>query len=101
MGSLQMLIMATWAGLVQRFSLNIEDYPEVMTGGFLWFKDLTLSDPYFILPLVNALLIFLNMSVNLQLNLVQPWFSWFQRDDKDEEVLRGLPIVDFPFLLHA
>ena len=63
LGFLQILILTVWAGLVQRFSLNVEDYPEIMTGGFLWFKDLTLSDPYFILPLINAAMIILNISV--------------------------------------
>lgn len=59
----QMMILFVWAGIVQRFSLNIEDYPEVMTGGFLWFKDLTMTDPYFILPLLNSIMILLNFSV--------------------------------------
>ena len=63
LGFIQLLIIAVWAGLVQRFSLNVEDYPEVMTGGFLWFKDLTLSDPYFILPLINAIMLTLNSTV--------------------------------------
>jgi YidC/Oxa1 family membrane protein insertase len=50
----QIILMGVWAGLVQRFSFKIEDYPEMMTGGFFWFKDLSMSDPYFILPLINA-----------------------------------------------
>ncbi len=57
--------MTVWAGLVQRFSLNVEDYPEIMTGGFLWFKDLTLSDPYFIIPFINSFLIFMNICVTI------------------------------------
>lgn len=60
-----MLTLAVWAGLVQRFSLNIEDYPEIMTGGFLWFKDLTLSDPYFIIPFINAVFVLLNLIVTI------------------------------------
>lgn len=62
---LQGLTMIVWAGLVQRFSYNIEDYPEMLTGGFLWFKDLSISDPYFILPALNVLFIFLNIYVKL------------------------------------
>ncbi len=53
-----------WAGLVQRFSFKVEDYPEMMTGGFLWFKDLSMTDPYFILPLLNSITIFLNTYVD-------------------------------------
>lgn len=47
-------VLIIWAGLVQRFAFNIEDYPEMITGGFLWFKDLSVPDPYFILPLLNC-----------------------------------------------
>jgi len=59
----QGLILATWTGLVQRFSFEVEDYPEMMTGGFLWFKDLSMTDPYFILPLLNSFSIMLNAYV--------------------------------------
>ena len=60
-------ILACWAGLVQRFSFNIEDYPEMMSGGFLWFKDLSMSDPYLILPILNSFLITANIYVILNL----------------------------------
>ena len=63
----QLLILLSWAGLVQRFSLNVEDYPEVMTGGFFWFKDLTASDPYFILPMLNSFVILFTILVLLYL----------------------------------
>jgi len=61
-----------WAGLVQRFSFNLEDYPEMLTGGFLWFKDLSLPDPYFILPILNCMTILMNMYVSKKIVL---WFS--------------------------
>jgi hypothetical protein len=61
---LQGLTLVVWAGLVQRFSFNIEDYPEMLTGGFLWFKDLSMNDPYFILPALTSFLILLNIYVN-------------------------------------
>jgi hypothetical protein len=61
----QFLSLGVWAGLVQRFSFNVEDYPEMLTGGFLWFKDLSMSDPYFILPFLNSFFILLNIYVNL------------------------------------
>jgi hypothetical protein len=61
----QGLTLATWAGLVQRFSFNIEDYPEMINGGLFWFKDLSMTDPYFILPLINVFFIYLNIYVKL------------------------------------
>jgi hypothetical protein len=60
---LQGLTLAVWAGLVQRFSFNIEDYPEMLNGGFLWFKDLSMSDPYLILPALTSFVILLNFYV--------------------------------------
>lgn len=59
----QGLILVCWTGLVQRFSFNVEDYPEIMTGGFLWFKDLSMTDPYFLLPLFNSLIIMITSYV--------------------------------------
>jgi membrane protein insertase Oxa1/YidC/SpoIIIJ len=59
----QGMILLCWTGLVQRFSFNVEDYPEMMTGGFLWFKDLSMTDPYLILPILNSVVIMLNTYV--------------------------------------
>jgi len=59
----QGLILVCWTGLVQRFSFNVEDYPEIMTGGFLWFKDLSMTDPFFLLPLFNSFIIMVNSYV--------------------------------------
>jgi hypothetical protein len=55
----QIGIMAAWAGLVQRFSYHVEDYPEMLTGGFFWFKDLSVTDQYFLLPSINCLVMIL------------------------------------------
>ena len=63
LNGVQILIFGCWTGLVQRFSFHVEDYPEMMTGGFLWFKDLSMTDPYFILPALNSFSIFLNAYV--------------------------------------
>jgi membrane protein insertase Oxa1/YidC/SpoIIIJ len=57
-------VLACWAGLVQRFAYNVEDYPEMLTGGFFWFRDLSNIDPYFILPILNAITLTLNLYVN-------------------------------------
>jgi membrane protein insertase Oxa1/YidC/SpoIIIJ len=51
-----MFLTMTNACLIQRVVLHVEDYPEVFTGGFLWFKDLSMVDPFYILPLINLFL---------------------------------------------
>lgn len=61
---IQLISFIVWATLVQKFTWNLEDYPGMLTGGFLWFKDLTVSDPYFILPTLNAILMAMNISNN-------------------------------------
>lgn len=60
---MQIIILIAWAALVQRMSIFIEDYPEFIDGGFLWLKDLTVPDPYFILPFINCVCIGINIVV--------------------------------------
>uniref|UniRef100_A0A914E201 Uncharacterized protein n=1 Tax=Acrobeloides nanus TaxID=290746 RepID=A0A914E201_9BILA len=38
--------------------MNYADYPGLQSGGWLWFKDLTQYDPYFLLPAISAVIIF-------------------------------------------
>jgi membrane protein insertase Oxa1/YidC/SpoIIIJ len=57
-------VLACWAGLVQRFAYNVEDYPEMLSGGFLWFRDLSNIDPYFVLPILNSVALTLNLYVS-------------------------------------
>jgi membrane protein insertase Oxa1/YidC/SpoIIIJ len=66
--SAQGLVFLTFASLVQRFSFKVEDYPEILSGGFLWFKDLSMPDPYFILPVINQFILLLMLYVNFKLN---------------------------------
>jgi len=37
----------------------------MLTGGFLWFKDLSLHDPLFILPILNGVTMIFNIYVSL------------------------------------
>jgi YidC/Oxa1 family membrane protein insertase len=39
---------------LQEMSYNVDIYPGMTTDGFLWFKDLSEADPYFILPVLFA-----------------------------------------------
>jgi len=39
------------------------NYPGLSEGGTLWFKDLTVADPYFVLPLISAASLFAVMKV--------------------------------------
>lgn len=83
----QGIIFLVWSGLVQKFSYNLEDYPNMITGGFLWFKDLSLSDPYFILPLLHAICLGYSLHANSMVGsenmvkmrrylIIMPFFSF-------------------------
>jgi YidC/Oxa1 family membrane protein insertase len=41
-----------------------EVFPGIKTQGFLWFKDLTVLDPYFILPIISAFLSYWSISLS-------------------------------------
>jgi membrane protein insertase Oxa1/YidC/SpoIIIJ len=64
LGLSQAAVLACWASLVMRFAYNVEDYPEMLTGGFFWFRDLSNIDPFFILPIINSTMLMLNIYTN-------------------------------------
>ena len=45
---------------------GLTNYPleSMMNGGLLWFPDLTLCDPYYILPIFTAVTMFITMEVS-------------------------------------
>lgn len=49
-------MMSTFFGLRNMCNLPVESF---RTGGALWFQDLTITDPYFILPLISASTLFI------------------------------------------
>lgn len=59
---LQGITLISWAALIQQYTYKLEDYPQMVTGGFFWFKDLSQVDPYCILPFFNCLFIAFNIS---------------------------------------
>lgn len=59
---MQGFLLGVWICLFQRITYQLEDYPQMLNGGFFWFKDLTMPDPYFILPLINSFFMFYNTS---------------------------------------
>lgn len=58
----QGFLLGVWACLFQRIAYHLEDYPQMLNGGFLWFRDLTMPDPYFILPIINSFFMFYNIN---------------------------------------
>jgi YidC/Oxa1 family membrane protein insertase len=80
-----------FACLMQKYTYKLEDYPQMITGGFLWFSDLTLSDPYFILPLLNVTFLFFNILLNNQMAPQQMMV-------KSRKIILIIPFLSFPVL---
>ena len=50
----QMPVHLTYISIINKFSYDFYLMPAILTDGFLWFKDLSQPDPYFILPVVTG-----------------------------------------------
>lgn len=63
-GVLQIPIFITVFLSLRHVSLLPEVYPAVKTQGLLWFKDLSVYDPYFILPVASAVMTYWSISLS-------------------------------------
>ena len=50
-----------YIGLINKLSSDYTLHPEMLTEGFLWFKDLGAPDPYGILPVAGGIINLLNI----------------------------------------
>ena len=58
---LQIPVHLTYMSLVNRLAFNYDLHPGMLTDGFLWFKDLSVPDPYGILPIIGSLINMINI----------------------------------------
>lgn len=71
-------------------NLPVESLKE---GGFLWLKDLTIYDPYYIMPVVTSLTMFITIELGTDGANIQAMGMF-------RYVLRAVPFVALPFMLH-
>lgn len=67
----------------------------MQTGGFLWISDLTVPDPYYLLPLFTCSTLFLTIHLGvdgMNLNMANGHIIKY--------LLRGIPVVLFPFIMN-
>ena len=57
----QMPLHMTWISLVNRLSYNYDISPAMLTEGLFWFRDLSVPDPYCVLPVLGGVINILNM----------------------------------------
>jgi len=91
----QIPVLITWF-LSLRYIANMPDkYPTLKTEGLLWFKDLSVMDPYCILPLISCTLSYYNISLNPNLSNSSAGsvFGKYMR------YMRFLPFFSLPIVL--
>lgn len=64
------------------------------TGGALWFMDLTTYDPYYVLPLITVVTLYVTLEVGADSVSVK-YMSPLMRN-----AMRVLPVVILPFIMH-
>ncbi|CAN8001086.1 unnamed protein product [Ixodes pacificus] len=64
------------------------------TGGMLWFTDLTIPDPYCLLPLITSATLFFTIELGAESGVRADNLQWTRY------VFRAMPIVIFPFTMN-
>jgi len=62
-------------------------------GGFLWLKDLTVHDPYYIMPIITSVTMFITIELGTDGTNIHAMGIM-------RYVLRALPFIVLPFMLH-
>lgn len=64
------------------------------TGGMLWFTDLTVADPYYLLPLITSVSLFCTLELGAESGVRADNLQWTRY------VFRCLPVVIFPITMN-
>uniref|UniRef100_A0A023FS83 Putative cytochrome oxid n=1 Tax=Amblyomma cajennense TaxID=34607 RepID=A0A023FS83_AMBCJ len=64
------------------------------TGGMLWFTDLTVADPYYLLPLITSVSLFCTLELGAESGVRNDNLQW------TKYVFRCLPVVIFPVTMN-
>jgi len=90
----QIPVLITWF-LSLRYVANAPDlFPSIKTDGFLWFKDLSAYDPYFVLPVISAFISYHNIQIST-LNANSAIGGPFARYTR---YLKYFPFLTIPFV---
>eukprot|EP01080_Neovahlkampfia_damariscottae_P005040 gene5040-8636_t len=93
-GLFQVPIFISYFITLRGMNTSVESFKE---GGLLWFTDLTLADPTYILPFISTFLVFMNMELSRMMG-----GSQMQIPSKFTNImkwgLRGVMLLSFPFI---
>lgn len=62
-------------------------------GGLFWFEDLTVPDPYYLLPIITSTTLFITIEIGADNMRAQSLGNM-------RHVMRAIPLVIFPFLIN-
>ena len=86
---LQAPIHFVFISVINRLSINFDINPNILTDGFLWFKDLSAPDPLGILPMLGGVVTLLNI-LSTSTNNIGPTMR------KIRKYIYFLPFVSVP-----
>lgn len=85
------IFMSFFFGLRRMINVPVDS---LHTGGLFWFTDLTLADPYYILPILTSATLYLTIHFGTDGNMVtgNQQIAYY--------ALRTVPVVMFPFIMY-
>lgn len=86
------LFISFFVGLRQMANAPVESMKD---GGLFWFSDLTIADPYYLLPVITSITMLATIEVGTDSARLQ-----HQNMQTMKYVLRALPLVIFPFTMN-
>lgn len=86
------IFISFFMGIRQMVNAPVES---LETGGMLWFTDLTLSDPYYLLPLITSATLALTIELGVDTGRLNASNMQNMR-----YVMRAIPVIVFPFTMN-
>lgn len=98
-GLLQIPPMILWFFSIRHICMNPHLYPEVTSQGFLWFKNLSEFDPFYILPMLSCSLSMFNIAVSDLIDSERSESDILERGHRPVQKADLFPAVHAVFLL--
>lgn len=86
------IFMSYFFGIRQMVNAPVESLKE---GGLLWFTDLTVVDPYMLLPLATCATLLVTIEVGADMSRINSPNAYLIK-----YVLRAMPVIMFPFIIN-
>lgn len=88
------IFLSYFIGLRRMVNAPVES---MQTGGLHWFTDLTVADPYYILPLITCSTLALTIHLGTDMGKTAPMGG---NSNVMEYIVKAIPVVVFPFIMN-